>query len=239
MSEKLALPRTFGRTLFEVLFTHRTTIAVLSVILLVAISALPNLGVIAGWVFILVALLACVRQGSFGEIGFRRPESWARTILLAITFGVVIQLVFSIVVDPLLTRWTGTPLDVSSLDGMRGNIVNYLIMLAIGWGLGGFLEEMLFRGYLLKRVRLVLGDSSATTLIAILLPALAFGLAHSYQDTAGMISTGLIGAILGALFVWYRGNLWLPIMVHGFINVVGITLIYTSYDRVLSTLLFR
>ena len=97
---------------------------------------------------------------------------------------------------------------------------------------------MLFRGYLLKRIRLVLGDRPAATLLAILLPALAFGLAHSYQDTAGMISTGLIGAILGALFVWYRGNLWLPIMVHGFSNVVGITLIYTNGDRVLNTLLF-
>jgi membrane protease YdiL (CAAX protease family) len=231
-------PRTSGRTLFEVLFTRRTTIAVISVVLLVAISALPNLGVIAGWVFILVALLACVRQGSFGEIGFGRAESWPRTILLAIAFGVVIQLVFSIVVDPLLARWTGTPVDVSSLDGMRGNLVNYLIMLAIGWVLGGFLEEMLFRGYLLKRIRIVLGDHPAATVIAVLLPALAFGLAHSYQDTAGMISTGLIGAILGALFVWYRGNLWLPILVHGFSNVVGITLIYTSGDRVLNTLLF-
>ena len=238
MSEESAPPRTFDRTLFEVLFTNRTTIAVLSVILLVAISALPNLGVIAGWAFIVVALLACVRQDSFGEIGFRRPESWARTIFLAIAFGVVIQLVFSIVVDPLLARWTGTPVDVSSLDGMRGNLVNYLIMLAVGWVLGGFLEEMLFRGYLLKRIRLVLGDSPAATLIAILLPALAFGLAHSYQDTAGMISTGLIGAILGGLFVWYRGNLWLPIMVHGFSNVVGVTLIYTSGDRVLNALLF-
>jgi hypothetical protein len=84
----------------------------------------------------------------------------------------------------------------------------------------------------------VLGDSPAATVIAVLLPALAFGLAHSYQDTAGMISTGSIGAILGAVFVWYRGNLWLPIMVHGFSNVVGITLIYTSGDKVLGRLLF-
>ncbi len=239
MSEESAAPRTFGRTLFAVLFTNRTTIAAISVVLLVAISALPNLGVIAGWVFILVALLACVRQGGFGEIGFRRPGSWPRTILLAIAFGVAIQLVFSIVVDPLLARWTGTPVDVSSLDGMRGNLVNYLIMLAVGWvhrrlpggdALPGLPAEENPTGA--RRQRRPRRSSRSCC------RPWPSACAHSYQDTAGMISTGLIGAILGALFVWYRGNLWLPIMVHGFSNVVGITLIYTSGDRVLNALLF-
>ncbi len=238
MSEPSERPRTFGRALFEGVFTNRTTIAVLAVVLLVAISALPPFGVISGWVFILVALLLGVRYGSFAEIGFRRPESWARTILLGLAIGVAVQLLFSVVVDPLLERLAGAPVDVSSLDGMRGNLANYLLMLAIGWVLGGFLEEMLFRGYLLKRLRIVLGESAAAVAIAVLLPAIAFGLAHSYQGSAGMISTGLIGLVLGIVFVWSRDNLWLPIMVHGFSNVLGISLIYTSGDRVLNALLF-
>jgi membrane protease YdiL (CAAX protease family) len=53
-----------------------------------------------------------------------------------------------------------------------------------------------------------------------------------------MISTGLIGALFGAIFVWSRGHLWLPILVHGFTNVIGITLIYTDGDMVLNRLLF-
>ena len=56
--------------------------------LLVAISALPPVGVIAGGAFLLVALLLCVRQGSVREIGFRRPESWPRVFLLAIAWPV-------------------------------------------------------------------------------------------------------------------------------------------------------
>ena len=139
--------------------------------------------------------------------------------------------------DPLIERWTGTPVDVSSLDGMRGHLGNYLLMLVLGWVVGGFLEEMLFRGYLLKRIRLVLGESPLATALAILLPAVAFGMAHAYQDTAGMLSTGLIGALFGVVFVRGRGNLWLPIMTHGFTNVAGITLIYTDLDKVLNKLL--
>ncbi len=230
--------RIVGRILVETLFTNPKTIAVISVVLLVLISTLPPLGVIIGFVFVLTALLLCVRQGSFAEIGLRRPESWVRTLLLGAVIGLAIQLAFSIVVDPLLERWTGTPVDLSNLDGMRGHLVNYLIMLAVGWAIGGFLEEMLFRGYLLKRIRLVLGESPVAVAVAILLPAVAFGLAHAYQDIAGMISTGLIGALFGVVFVWGRGNLWLPVMTHGFTNVVGITLIYTNLDQVLGKLLF-
>jgi membrane protease YdiL (CAAX protease family) len=103
--------------------------------------------------------------------------------------------------------------------------------------IGGFLEEMLFRGYLQKRIRIVLGRSPVAVVTAILLPALAFGLAHSYQGAAGMISTGLMGALFGIAFVWSAENLWLPILLHGFSNTVGIALIYTSLDRVLGALL--
>jgi membrane protease YdiL (CAAX protease family) len=227
-----------GRTLFGVLFTHRKTIAVISIVLLGLISALPPYGVIAGWILLLGALLLCVRHGSFRDIGFRRPRGWSITLGLGLVLGVGLQLVSSVLLDPLLGRWTGTPVDLSSLDGMRGRLGPYLVMLAIGWMVGGFLEEMLFRGYLQKRIRMVLGASPFGVSVAILLPALAFGLAHSYQGLAGMISTGLMGALFGGAFVWSRENLWLPILLHGISNTLGITLIYTSWDRILNGLLF-
>ena len=238
MNESSQPNRNLGRAVFEVLFTSRMTAPVIAVVLLVIIPTLPNLGVIIGWGFLLVALLLGVRHGSFSEIGFRKPDSWSRTILLGLAIGVVIQLVFTVVIDPLVERMTGTAVDVSSLDGMRGHFVNYLIMLAVGWVVGGFLEEMLFRGYILKRLKLLFGESAAAVAVAILLPAIAFGLAHSYQGPAGMISTGLIGLILGIVFVWNGYNLWLPVMVHGFIDVVGITFIYLDVDTFFNHLLF-
>ena len=239
MNELPQPTQTLGRRVFEVLFINRASIAVISVILLVMIGSLPNLGVIAGWAFLLIALLLGVRQGSFAEIGFRRPESWPRTVLLGLGLGFVIQLAYSVLVDPLLEHLTRNEIDVSMLDGMRGHFVNYVIMLAVGWVIGGFLEEMLFRGYILKRVKRVLGEGWVAVAVAVLLPAVAFGLAHSYQGPAGMLSTGSIGLILGAIFVWNRYNLWLPIMVHGFIDMVGITFIYLDIDRVLNRLLLN
>ena len=225
-------------TVMKLLFLHRPSIALIAAVLLLLIAFLPPYGVIIGWIFLLSALLICIRQGSFAEIGFRRPASWRRTLAQGFAIGVLAQFVFAIVIDPLLARWTGSPVDLSTLDGMRGNVTAYLIMLAVGWVIGGFLEEMLFRGYLLKRIQYVIGDRAWASAAAVFLTAFAFGMAHGYQDTSGMISTGLMALLLGALFIRSQGNLWLPILVHGMSNTIGLTLIFIDKDKLLSQLIF-
>lgn len=238
MNDAPAPPPQAGSRAFEILFTRPATVAPVALALLVAIATLPNLGVIIGFVFVVAAMLICVRRGGPSELGFCRPESWPRTIALGAVIGAVTQALFSVVVDPLLERVTGAAIDVSSFDGMRGNLPAFLVMLAVGWVVGGFLEEMLFRGYLLRRLTRVLGDGPLAVAAAVVLPAISFGLAHSYQDAPGMLSTGLIGLLFGVLFVWSRYNLWLPIIVHGVIDTVGLAFIYLDIDRALNHLLF-
>lgn len=230
--------KSLGRRTYEILFLDRISVAVIAAVLLVAISTLPNVGVFIGWGFLLVALLLGIRRGSFAEIGFIRPQSWPRTLLLGLGLGVVLQIAFVVVVDPLVEKLTGGAVDISMLDPMRGHLVNFIIMLVVGWVIGGFLEEMLFRGYLLKRLEIVFGGGTLSMALAILLPAVAFGCAHSYQGPAGMLSTGLMGLLLGVIFVLNGRNLWLPILVHGFVDMVGLTLIYFDVDRWLNGLLF-
>jgi membrane protease YdiL (CAAX protease family) len=238
MEQPSVSPPPAGSSIFDLLFSKPATIGVISAVLLIAIAALPNLGVIIGWAFVVAAMLICIRSGSLGELGFRRPVSWPRTIAWGVAIGIATQVLFSIVIDPLLERMTGKAIDISMLDGMRGNAGAFLIMLAVGWVVGGFLEEMLFRGYLLRRLTRVLGNGPLAAATAVALPAISFGMAHSYQDVPGMLSTGLIALLLGVLFVWTRYNLWLPIIVHGVIDTVGLTFIYLDVDRALNHLLF-
>lgn len=238
MTVEETTPDTWGRKIFEVLFLRRVSVAIIAFVLLVAISSLPNLGVVIGWGFLLLALLLCIRQRSFAEIGFSRPESWPRTLASGLGLGVLLQTAFVVVIDPLAEHLAGSAVDISMLDPMRGNLVNFIIMLVVGWVIGGFLEEMLFRGYLLKRLKIVFGDGPVSVATAVLLPAVAFGLAHSYQGPAGMLSTGLMGLMLGVIFVLNDYNIWLPILVHGFVDMVGLTLIYLDADTWMSHLIF-
>ena len=113
-----------------------------------------------------------------------------------------------------------------------------LIWLLIGIGFGGFLEEITFRGYLITRLRVILGESSLSLIFIVILTSASFGLAHLYQDWSGVISTGSFALIFGVIFIKSNYNLWLPILIHGTANIVGLILIYSNYDLILNRLLF-
>ena len=84
----------------------------------------------------------------------------------------------------------------------------------------------------------MLGSGTAATWLAVLAAAVPFGIAHIYQGVTGMIATGLIGFVLGAVYVYHRFNIWYAIFTHGFVDMVGITALYLDIDRDISRWLF-
>ena len=216
----------------------RTALASLIILALGVTVGIEGVGVLGAFVIAIVVAVVARKHGSFRDMGFRAPESWVRMLGTTALYGIVIQLLFLMLIEPLLERLTGSPVDISSFDGVRGDVTNFLILLGIGWGIGGFLEEFTFRGFIVGRVRWLLGSGAAATWGAVLVAAIPFGLAHAYQGASGMISTGLTGLLLGAIYVLHRFNLWYAIFTHGFINTVGIFAIYLDVDRDLGNLLF-
>jgi hypothetical protein len=200
--------------------------------------AFPELGVLGSFAIAIAVAVIARKHGSFRDMGFRRPESWPKLIGTTLLYGFVIQVIFTVAIEPGLSRLTGDPVDISVFDDVRGDFVSYLILLAIGWVVGGFLEEFTFRGFIVGRVRWILGSSVAATWVGVLAAATAFGVAHLYQGVTGMIATGMIGFVLGAVYVYHRFNLWYAIFTHGFINTVGITAMYLDIDRDLQNWLF-
>jgi membrane protease YdiL (CAAX protease family) len=193
--------------------------------------AFPELGVLGSFAIAIAVAVIARKHGSFRDMGFRRPESWPKLLGTTLLYGFVIQVTFTVVIEPGLSRLTGDPVDISVFDDVRGDFVSYLILLAIGWVVGGFLEEFTFRGFIVGRVRWSLGSGDTATWLAVLAAAVPFGVAHLYQGATGMIATGLIGFVLGAVYVYHRFNLWYAIFTHGFINTVGITAMYLDIDR--------
>ena len=88
-------------------------------------------------------------------------------------------------------------------------------VLWVGFALtAGFCEELLYRGYLLKQFRAV----TDSTLAAIVLQALVYGLAHLVLPAQMIVSVGLLGVLLGVLAVWQKS------LVPGMILHVGVGL---------------
>lgn len=88
--------------------------------------------------------------------------------------------------------------------------------------LAGFMEELLFRGFLFGLLfrKLKWGFIPAT-----LIGAVVFGIGHIYQgeslnESIGIFMVTFIGsAWFGWLFIEWNENLWIPILLHTFMNL--------------------
>jgi membrane protease YdiL (CAAX protease family) len=78
----------------------------------------------------------------------------------------------------------------------------------------GICEELLYRGFLLRWL-----DARGLGLwAAVLLAALAFMLAHTYQGLVGMLSVGVLALVFTALF-FLAGSLWPAMLVHALLDL--------------------
>lgn len=80
----------------------------------------------------------------------------------------------------------------------------------------GFGEELAYRGYALSALALATGS----VVPALILTSVAFGILHSYQGLLGVTRTGVVGLMMGAVFV-YTGSLWPTVFAHTLIDLVA------------------
>jgi membrane protease YdiL (CAAX protease family) len=89
----------------------------------------------------------------------------------------------------------------------------------------GFYEEVLFRGFVLGRLRVILGDGIARTAIAIALSSALFAAGHGYQGGLGLAQTFAAGVTLATLAAWRR-SIWPSIVAHALIDSLGLVALH-------------
>ena len=180
---------------------------------------------------ILLLLLASqslwVRGLGWSDVGLRRPASLRRVLWQASAAALLILVSVRFVIVPVAGWLAGVPVDLSAL-GESGETRAFQIWLAQAWTLAAFGEEMVFRGYLIRRLLDIAGDSPAGRAAGLVLSSILFGLAHGYQGWAGVIATGTIGALLASLYFVASRNLWPVILCHGLVDTVALSLIYAD-----------
>jgi uncharacterized protein len=80
----------------------------------------------------------------------------------------------------------------------------------------GVCEEWLYRGFLLAVVAALVPGLPTAGLVVV--AAVAFGLAHAYQGLSGVLSTGVLGGVLAAVYL-QTGSLLLPVLLHAVIDL--------------------
>lgn len=187
-----------------------------------------NIAYFVGLAYVLITLWAT--RWDWAYFGLRKPDSWKKVWLQAILYSILLLVFVDILITPFIES-VYSPIDLSGLDGIRGSFLNYALFIVFMWVIAAFGEEFIYRGLLINRLSHIWGNNKIATLLAILLSAVLFGIAHRYQGVSGMLSTGLVGFILGVLFIQNRNRLWLTILTHGIYDVIGITFIYLDIEK--------
>ena len=206
-----------------------TLVAVL--ILVTSFKRVPGIGVITA--MLIIGITIWLRGDGLIGLGFLPPENRNMTILWSIIFGIAIQFLSTLILEPASDKITKSTTDHSSFDNLRGNLMYFLLILVGVWLVVVFLEEIIFRGYMMGDIAKLIGTSKIALAVNLISTSTVFGLAHWYQGKSGALSTGIIGVLLGILFIASGFNLWLPILTHGVIDMVGLFLIYINADKVL------
>jgi len=156
-----------------------------------------------------------------------------KTVLKSLIITLVLFIVFSIFIDPMLQAWLGE-YNLSSIEDIRGNLVGYIVLMVIMWVFAAFGEEFLFRGYYMKALAELLGNNNKAWLLSAIITSLYFGVSHAYQGLVGVVSVFLWSFSISLIFNKNRNNLLLLVLIHGFYDSAGITLIFLNKDNVIS-----
>ena len=185
-----------------------------------------------GFIFgLLISLLTLwLTKWNWAYFGLGKVDVWS-SLKWAFIYTLALILINDILLSPLIESYFFTDIDLRAFDSLRGNTTNLIVYLLLIWTLIAFGEEFFFRGYLMNRLAHLFNALRYPWLVAAILSSLIFGMAHSYQGTSGIITTGIVGLILAFSFYKNRQNLVISMLCHGLYDTYGLLMIYFNKDQ--------
>lgn len=167
------------------------------------------------------------RGKGWNTLGLRRPDSWWLMVIggAALYF---VNFALSRWAVPLFAQWMPIVPRPFFLGYIHGNAVAFIGWLAIGVVVGGFFEELLFRGFLLNTVAEVCGSGWAGFSIGIFAQAAMFATLHLYAGAFAFVYAGVFALANGVFYLLCRGNVWPLIAVHAVWDSVALWGIYSA-----------
>jgi membrane protease YdiL (CAAX protease family) len=158
------------------------------------------------------------RNETWRQLGLRQPQDWTK-FLRQVTIGMLLMLVAGYLIRNLIIWPFHLQSHLGGLAAVKGNrsalagLIGY-ILLAVGLN-----EELLFRAFLQTRVERFFGSWPGAAVIAAVITGIIFGLVHGLQGSANVVYAGILGMVLGIMYLRADRNLWVVVILHSLFDV--------------------
>jgi membrane protease YdiL (CAAX protease family) len=198
-----------------------------------AVLVAPHLGVpmvLYPWLGLGLCTAMLHGQGlRWVDAGFR----WRGLSIGAVVVGGLLGVLYAAAnvgaIGPLLALLLGERPDLSDFAFVRTHFSGYLIALAMAWVIGGFYEELVFRGFLHETLMRHLPAGRTRPALAIMLTALAFAAYHAQLGAFGVANALVFALFAAAVRSRWPTNLWYVIGFHACADMSAFTLIRLGY----------
>ena len=165
------------------------------------------------------------QKKTFQDLGLKRSGLTAHTLFVGILSALLWLAFNKWVYHPFITHFFVVE-PYTEYDFIRNKLSNLIITLIAAWLIGGFYEEIAFRGFIHTTIREWFAKSTHSYWLTGLLTSILFGLYHWQQGIFGIVPS-FLGGLLWTLLLWrYKGNLWYPIISHAIYDTIVLTMIY-------------
>jgi membrane protease YdiL (CAAX protease family) len=172
-------------------------------------------------ILFLAALVSFRLREGWSALGFRRPASWARIIVIAVA-AVALNILMGFAIEAITARFWPPAVASSGAGLIRQSLAGALVGLLVVWTFAAVGEEVGYRAYLTKRAADLGGGARWAWWAATLAVSVLFGFGHYYKGPAGVLDAADAGLIIGAAYLISGRNLWTAIIAHGLQDTIAV-----------------
>lgn len=163
---------------------------------------------------------------NFATIGFSFKRFEIKPVFIGTVAAILLFAFLNYAFFPIFEKLVDLPkADLGDYNKIKGNTGFYIFIVAMGWIIGGFYEEIVFHGFIFKRLEKLFAGKFAVP-ISFLLSNIIFALYHIQLGTEGVINAFIAGLVYHALILFNKRNMWYGIFCHAVFDTIAITYLY-------------
>jgi membrane protease YdiL (CAAX protease family) len=165
------------------------------------------------------------------DFGLRRIP-FKHTVLMIVA-GVGLFFAVKLFLQPLCDSITHSVRNLHSFDRIRGRPRAASLLILKTMLLAGLCEEIIFRGTVQQRLRILFACSRYTTLLSIIVASAISTAFHWYQGPSGLLLVGVLALIDCSIYAITRYTLTYTVILHLVYDTLALAAIAANYDVVL------